>query len=143
MSWRPLALVTPPRSVVLTSRPRTTDMLSFMEDIKQVARASRREIPCPADYDISLARFNLDIGALWPHRRNPVARSKLAPSFFDPLDGYPPADRALPLVGAELSGREEKDSKPYVPTAFPAFPSIHTYRYTPEDVEQLTVRGSG
>ncbi len=114
-----------------------------MGDIHHLALASRREVPCPLDFDASLARFNLSLPGLRPHRKNPIARSKLEPGYVDPLAGYPPADRELPLIGEELSGQSEKEAKSYVPKGFPTFPSIHTYRYTPEYVEKFTVRGNG
>lgn len=115
----------------------------MIEDTKLLAHTARRAQPSPADFDLSLARFNLCTSALKPHLRNPVAKSKLRPTYFNPLAEYPGAAPELPLIGDELSGRMEKESRAYIPKGFPDFPSIHTYRATPIDVDSVTVRGTG
>lgn len=50
-----------------------------------------------------------------------------------------PLDRDLPVLGDELDGASDKAKKKYIPSSFPAFPSIHTYKYTPESVDAVTV----
>ena len=72
-----------------------------------------------------------------------MPRFKLQARYFDPTAELPPPGSELPLLGQELSGRSEKTSKKYIPKNFPDFPSIHTYKYTPEDVDAVTIRGSG
>lgn len=110
-----------------------------------MAHAARRSQPIPTDFDLSFARFNLTTSALRPHLRNPVAKSKLKPTYFDPLArlGLRGQERDLPLLSDELSGKAEKDAKAYIPEGFPDFPSIHTYRHTPIDVDAVTVQGLG
>lgn len=72
-----------------------------------------------------------------------MPRSKLHAQYFDPTAQRPPPGSELPLLGNELSGRSEKASKKYIPKNFPDFPSIHTYKYTPEDLDAVTIQGSG
>lgn len=52
-----------------------------------------------------------------------------------------PIDRdaytTLPLLGEELSGQADKDSKTHIPSNYPDFPSRHTYSFTPQDDPNL------
>ena len=38
-----------------------------------------------------------------------------------------------------MDGAPDKAAKQYIPGSFPSFPSIHTYKYTPESVDAVTV----
>lgn len=82
-----------------------------------------------------LERHNVPPASLKPHLKPPLPRSVLEPSY----DDFPQASEdvlaILPLLGPELSGKDDKDTKPYIPASFPDFPSKHTYKFTPrEDV---------
>ncbi|CAK7215102.1 hypothetical protein SEUCBS140593_002417 [Sporothrix eucalyptigena] len=134
-----------------------TYLHSLAEDVTRFALAGRRSQPIPPDFDLSLARFNIGTSALRPHLRNPIHPSKriqnLAPDEqaeelhldrFRRLISHRESDYGdLPLLSDDLSGKSEKESKSYIPSGFPAFPSIHTYRNTPVDVDTVTVQGSG
>ncbi|EPE06638.1 bromodomain associated protein [Ophiostoma piceae UAMH 11346] len=128
---------------------------SMAEDIARFTLAGRRSQPIPLDFEATLPRFNIGTGALRPHLKNPIPRSKLTPELRH-LQQCPAATAIiktgtkgsvdggdLPLLSQELSGRPEKEAKSYIPTGFPDFPSIHTYRHTPVDVDKVTVVGSG
>lgn len=80
-----------------------------------------------------LRRYNLPISSLKPHLKNPIATTATVqhPVDVSPLE-YKPFS-TLPLLGDELCGRVDKDSRSYIPTSFPDFPSTHTYRFTPRD----------
>lgn len=106
---------------------------------------------------MTLGRFNIGTNALRPHLRNPVHPSKLSQHtaasattqekhrdhFCRLLERHESDHGNLPLLGVELSGQSDKESRSYIPNSFPAFPSIHTYRNTPIDVDTVTVKGSG
>jgi hypothetical protein len=75
---------------------------------------------------------------LQPQRKPPIPRSKRLPRY-EPLDIEDTVEIDLPILGDELDGAKDKEDKHYIPTSFPAFPSIHTYKYTPESIDAVTV----
>lgn len=94
----------------------------------------------PTDFELSLGYFNINLTDLKRHRRNAVDQDKITAleEETDPKDDNTFKD--LPTLDEELSGKPDKDSKPYIPKYFPDFPSLHTYKYTPTDIESVTVR---
>jgi hypothetical protein len=109
-----------------------------VQDIKTLTNAARRSHPVPKDFEQGLARFNLNTSRLDPHRKPPIPRRKRLPKW-EPLETGDPLDRDLPVLGDELDGAPDKAAKAYIPSSFPAFPSVHTYKYTPESVDAVTV----
>jgi hypothetical protein len=59
--------------------------------------------------------------------------------MYEPLHINDPAELDLPILGEELDGTKDKLEKTYIPAAFPAFPSTHTYKYTAESIEAVAV----
>lgn len=115
------------------------DLESLVEDIKTYSNAARRSHAIPRDFELTLRRFNLTTSALQPHRKPPIPRSKRLPAWQLLPDDDDSFYHDLPILGEELDGAADKAAKPYIPGSFPAFPSIHTYKYTPESVEAATV----
>ncbi|CAP61437.1 uncharacterized protein PODANS_4_690 [Podospora anserina S mat+] len=111
---------------------------SLFGTVKINANAARRSQPIPRDFERALKYFNLTTTALEPHKKNPIPRAKRIPEY-EPIPERDPVFVDMPVLGAELDGARDKESKLYIPKSFPAFPSIHTYRYTPETVETATV----
>ncbi|KAK1249024.1 hypothetical protein MKX07_002540 [Trichoderma sp. CBMAI-0711] len=107
-------------------------MSSIMGEIKRLAIASRREHPIPTDYETVLKYHNISVSSLKPHVKNRLYnqdatdRSLVATTADDTF-------ASLPLLGPELSGQPDKESKPYIPASFPGFPSTHTYKFTPQE----------
>ncbi|KAK3348428.1 Bromodomain associated-domain-containing protein [Neurospora tetraspora] len=114
-----------------------TYLHSLTEEVKAFANASRRSYPIPKDFENTLKRFNLTPTALYSHRKPPISKKKRQPVWEDlPLDAAIPTD--LPVLAPELDGAADKAAKNYIPSSFPSFPSVHTYKYTPESVEAAT-----
>ncbi|KAK3954424.1 WD40-repeat-containing domain protein [Pseudoneurospora amorphoporcata] len=110
---------------------------SLTEQVKIFANASRRSYPIPMDFENTLNRFNVTPTALYYHRKPPISKKKRQPVWEDvPLGEAIPTD--LPVLAPELDGAADKAAKNYIPSSFPSFPSVHTYKYTPESVEAAT-----
>ncbi|KAH6613594.1 Bromodomain associated-domain-containing protein [Chaetomium sp. MPI-SDFR-AT-0129] len=112
-------------------------LLSLAETVKTFGNIGKRQHPIPTDFEVALKRFNLTTSLLDPHRKPPIPKSKRKPTWEflipEPLGGD------LPILGEELDGAPDKAAKQYIPAFFPAFPSIHTYKCTPESVDAVTV----
>ncbi|KAK5990966.1 Transcription initiation factor TFIID subunit 8 [Cladobotryum mycophilum] len=117
-----------------------TYLKSIIEEIKRLAISSRRDHPIPSDFEAIMKRYNLTLSALKPHLKNPAPRNDIAPVYVDSSPTDNDAFSTLPLLGEELSGQQDKDSKHYIPSSFPDFPSTHTYKCTPQ--EDARVRDS-
>ena len=116
-------------------------MSSLIEEIKTSANSARRTHAVPRDYELALKRFNLTTTSLQPHRKTkklPVPQSVIIPTF-EALSIRDPIEADLPILSDELDGKPDKESKAYIPASFPTFPSVHTFKYTPETAEAFTV----
>ena len=114
------------------------DITSLGESVRMYQNAARRAHPIPSDFELALGRFNLTTSLLDPHRKPPIPKSKRLP-VLEPLPIIDRLERDLPILGHELDGAPDKAVKQYIPGSFPAFPSIHTYKCTPESVDAVTV----
>lgn len=112
--------------------------MTLGEHLKHFAESARRPTPTPTDFGHMLRKYNIPLSSLRSHqKRNPVAKEKLEPAYFDPLPITPQTDyfRTTPTVwlGDELDGNAEKKEKSWIPEGLPAFPSKHTYKFTPKE----------
>lgn len=82
----------------------------------------------------------MPVSSLKQHLRAPISASIVCPSYDNAW--HPSGDglATLPLLDQELSGEPDKDSKLYIPTSFPDFPSKHTYKFTQQ--EDVNIRDS-
>jgi len=115
-----------------------TDLTSFVEHVKMLANTARRAHPIPTDFGHTLAHFNLSTSMLDPHRKPPIRRSKRLP-VWQAVELNDPIESDLPILSDDLNGIPDKQAKHYIPNSFPAFPSTHTYKYTPESIDAVTV----
>jgi len=112
-----------------------TYLASMIRETKSLALSSRRERPIPVDLELMLRRHNVRVSSLKPHLKHPLPKRNLAPTYTEAITLDDDAFTTLPILGPELSGKPDKDAKPYIPTSFPTFPSKHTYKFTErEDV---------
>ncbi|PKS07428.1 hypothetical protein jhhlp_006031 [Lomentospora prolificans] len=111
-------------------------LASLLGVLKRQALSARREQPTPVDFEKMLRTFNLPVDSLKPHVRHPVLANRLVPKTktIPAPDG--PYLRPLPTLSEELSGKPEKESKEYIPSLFPDFPSRHTFVSTPREETQ-------
>ncbi|EMR61523.1 putative bromodomain associated domain-containing protein [Eutypa lata UCREL1] len=111
-----------------------TYFTGFVEHLKRTANAARRDNPTPADFETILQRYNIPTSSLKPHLKNPVSKKKLVPKTYNPFTedlGAIQSTKASMFLGPELDGNQEKESKEWIPSSFPSFPSKHSYRFTP------------
>ncbi|OPB36031.1 Bromodomain transcription factor [Trichoderma guizhouense] len=107
-------------------------MSSIIQEVKRLAISSRREAPIPSDFESMLKHHNIPLSSLKPHVKSKIFNQNATDRGLAVVT----ADdtfTSLPLLGVELSGQPDKDSKPYIPASFPGFPSTHTYRFTPQE----------
>ncbi|KAI0120961.1 bromodomain associated domain protein [Xylariales sp. AK1849] len=118
-----------------------TYLVTFVAHLKQFAESARREYPTPDDFAYMLRKHNVPISSLKPHLKNPVAKEKLEPEYYDPI---PILNRAEyfrtpsnDFLGAELDGNADKKDKAWIPDGLPSFPSKHTYMFTPVEAKPV------
>ncbi|KAJ2894185.1 hypothetical protein MKZ38_007887 [Zalerion maritima] len=108
-------------------------LAKYARTVKQAAAAARRSVPAPVDFEFALPEFNIAPWQLKKHLK-PPARLPDIPFPDDLLEKHFPstAQPDLPVFDL-LSGDKDRQDKPHIPAHFPAFPSIHTFKYTPTD----------
>ncbi|KAF2175681.1 hypothetical protein K469DRAFT_609963 [Zopfia rhizophila CBS 207.26] len=117
-------------------------ILKFLGDVRSFMSNARRTEPIPDDWIYALSKCGIKRSSQIEQQ---LDTGEIPPTFLQP-ELLPPASAELlpadlePLVGPELSGKSEKESKPWIPKHFPPFPSKHTYKDTPVYVERETDR---
>lgn len=118
-----------------------TDIFRIASIVRQSMISCRRLQPIPQDFELALKRMHLRCDDLIPH----VRPSKPSSTEYIPtlLPSPPPEDeeiigtlQSLPFLGPSLSGEGDRVRSAYIPQHFPAYPSKHTYRYTPVFTER-------
>lgn len=113
-------------------------MLHFGSSVRQSMLSCRRRQPIPQDFTYALSQHKLTVSSLIPHLQPPVPPSKTQIWLEPANDAAPPVPDVLHFLGPALSGASDKEQRPYIPSHFPAFPSKHTYKATPEFTERET-----
>ncbi|KAI1500340.1 Bromodomain associated-domain-containing protein [Biscogniauxia marginata] len=109
-----------------------TYITGFVNDLKRTANAARRVDPTPTDFEATLGRHNIPLSSLKPHLKTPIPKEQLTPTFYNPIkEDLDYLQNSPPALGDELDGKYEKEEKSWIPKSFPAFPSKHSYKWTP------------
>jgi hypothetical protein len=108
-------------------------MSNFTTQLRTAMTSARRTTLLPHDYIHALKAVGIPgSGALEQHLdTGDVPHSLLQPIFGPPEPADPPPPDLEGMLGPELSGRAEKETRKYIPEHFPAFPPKHTWKATP------------
>lgn len=105
-------------------------MENFLSEVTSSMRHARRAEPTPLDFSYALSRFDLPILSMEPHLKPPVSKEKTVIELVMEQEDEQITTSQSTLLGEELSGEPDRQSKPYIPARFPSFPSKHTYKWT-------------
>ncbi|KAG7001388.1 hypothetical protein G7Y79_00032g067410 [Physcia stellaris] len=104
-------------------------MLHLLGDVRQSMLISKRTQPTPGDFLQSLHTHQLLLRSLLPHLNPPVpperAHIQLSPDTTSPIEHQISSNLFL-------SGAPNEQTRSYIPSHFPVFPSEHTYKATSE-----------
>lgn len=111
-------------------------MTRFLRNVQVSMLASRRTHAIPQDFLQSLHSHQLSLRSLIPHLDPPVPAAQS--QFSLSADSTTQKGSFEPTFpGPALFGIADSESRSYVPNHFPPFPSMHTYKMTPEVPERV------
>ena len=107
------------------------DMRHLFGDVTRSMLSCNRTCPIPEDFLQSLHSHQLHLTSVVPHLNPPVPAEKS--QIVLPIDDAPQVmDNWQTSLDVFLEDSSSERSRPYIPDHFPGFPSIHTYKATPD-----------
>ncbi|KAF2275114.1 uncharacterized protein EI97DRAFT_468370 [Westerdykella ornata] len=108
-------------------------MRTFLAQVRKSMSSARRTTSVPHDWIYALKSIGIEGSSMLEKHLDTgtVPPSLLQPPFEPPVPADPPPPDLEALLGPELSGREEKESRKYIPPHLPPFPPKHAWKATP------------
>lgn len=111
-------------------------MTRFLRHVQLSMLSSRRTHAIPQDFLQSLHSHQLSLRSLIPHLDPPVSATQSQFSLSaDSTTQTESFETTFP--GPTLFGITDSEFRSYVPNHFPPFPSMHTYKMTPDVPERV------
>lgn len=111
-------------------------MTRFLRHVQLSMLSSRRTHAIPQDFLQSLHSHQLSLRSLIPHLDPPISATQSQFSLSaDSTTQKESFETTFP--GPALFGIADSEFRSYVPNHFPPFPSMHTYKMTPEVPERV------
>ncbi|KAI4158362.1 MAG: hypothetical protein LQ342_007492 [Letrouitia transgressa] len=111
-------------------------MNHFLKDVRQSMYSCRRTQPIPQDFLQALHTHQLSLRALLPHLDPPVSAADSRITLSKEPEEKVEQQHHFDFLGPALNDPPNVQTKLYVPSHFPPFPSRHTYKETPDFAER-------
>lgn len=106
-----------------------TDMLHFLETVRDSMLSARRTSPTAQDFSLALSGTNIAPSELLSHLSLNLPQAITTPTIPPPPPSETPPPNFAPMLGSTLAGVIQT-THPYIPAHFPPLPSRHAWQST-------------